>query len=255
MNSCIYKGQVRHRRYSTAYNHFRYKLFMMYLDLDELPELFKSYWLWSSKKFAPAWFKAEDHIPDSAGNLKSAIQNMVYKETGKTINGPIRLLTHLRYFGYIFNPLSVYYCFDAAGEHVECIVAEVSNTPWRERHYYVLDKNLNQDSKKKLHFKNLKEFHVSPFMKLEMEYVWRLTQPGENLLLHIENQKNNKKLFDATLKLQRHEINSWSLAKVLLNFPVITLEVMFLIYYQAARLWLKKVPYVPHPNTKQSLVK
>lgn len=255
MKSCIYKGQVRHRRFSKANNSFEYKLFMMYIDLDEIDSIFNKNWLWSNKHFSPAWFRRKDYLDKSTTDLKKSVYELVYQKTGKKLNGPVRLLTHLRYFGYIFNPISLYYCFDNQGENVECIVAEVSNTPWREQHHYVLDTNLNSNSDHKLHFKNSKEFHVSPFMKMDMEYDWRVSNPSENLLVHIENIKQSKKVFDATLKMNRHEITSWSLTKTLFSFPVMTIEIIFLIYLQAVRLWLKKVPYIPHPNPKDSMVK
>src|SRR5688572_21040647 len=127
MHSCIYTGWVRHRRYAPARNDFRYRLFMMYLDLNEVPAVFDRFWCWSATRPALARFKREDYHGDSALPLDSAIRRTVRDVTGRLPTGPIRLLTHLRYFGYSFNPVSFYYCFDAADSRVETIVAGITN--------------------------------------------------------------------------------------------------------------------------------
>jgi DUF1365 family protein len=137
MNSCIYEGRVRHTRTTPVGHTFDYRLFMMYLDLDELPTLFQKRWLWSVSRPALARFHRDDHIGDPAESLSESVRKLVEAETGKRPEGPIRLLTNLAYFGYCFNPVSFYYCFSEDGETVETIVAEVNNTPWGERDTYV----------------------------------------------------------------------------------------------------------------------
>lgn len=246
MQSCLYVGQVRHRRFAPREHAFTYKLFHAYLDLDELDMVFRNRWLWSVTRPALARFKREDHLGNPEQPLAEAVRDLVQAETGRRPAGPIRLLTHLRYFGYGFNPVSFYFCFDRKGESVETVVAEVNNTPWGEQHCYVLDESINFGSKNKKRYEIEKQFHVSPFMDLDMHYRWRLTRPGAQLLIHIENEKDNSKLFDATLTMQRREITGASLAGVLVQFPFITAKVVFAIYYEALRLWLKKVPFIHH---------
>src|SRR5688572_22693778 len=168
MNSCIYRGKVRHRRYTPRENSFNYSLFMMYLDLDELPTLFKHYPLWSARRFALAWFRRKDYLFRPNIPLAEEVREIVYRETRRKHKGPIRMLTHLRYFGYCFNPITLYYCFDSAGAQVEYIVAEVRNTPWNERHCYVLSVDRKEAASGKFSFRHAKAFHVSPFMKMDM---------------------------------------------------------------------------------------
>ena len=138
MNSCIYRGVVRHRRQAPVAHQFRYPLFMMYLDLDELPTVFDGRWLWSTTRPAVARFCRDDYLGDPSEELAAAVRGAAERLTGHRPSGPIRMLTHLRYFGYVQNPVSFYYCFDAGDREVETILAEITNTPWGERHTYAL---------------------------------------------------------------------------------------------------------------------
>jgi len=170
------------------------------------------------------------------------------KRTGRRPEGAIRLLTHLRYFGYIFNPVSFYYCFDPEDKAVETIVAEVNNTPWGEQHCYVLDPKDDVGKHSVMRFKPQKQMHVSPFMPMDIDYDWRFGSPAKDLTVHMENHREGHKLFDATLLLQRREISQSSLAAVLLKFPLMTLKVIVAIHWQALRLWLKGVGLFDHPD-------
>ncbi|MGD8560334.1 MAG: DUF1365 domain-containing protein [Gammaproteobacteria bacterium] len=252
MKSCIYTGQVRHRRFLPIPHEFRYRLFMMYVDLDELPRLFDKHWLWSSTRSALARFRREDHYGKPGVRLDESIRQLVQKQTGNRPRGPIRLLTHLRYFGYCFNPVSFYYCFDEADTKVETVVAEVNNTPWNEQHCYVLSENRNEGNTRNKRYRFGKDFHVSPFMEMDIDYDWRFMQPDEQLNVHMENYQagngGNNKVFDATMVMKRRPITSWNLAKTLAQFPVMTAKVTAGIYYQAFKLWLKKVPLYTHPK-------
>jgi DUF1365 family protein len=251
LHSCLYTGSVRHRRYEPADNRFSYKLFMMYLDLAELPRVFEPYLLWSARRAAPARFKRSDYLQhgdDPTLPLDESVRQLVASRTGKRPVGPIRLLTHLRYFGYSFNPVSFYYCFDGTGEKVQTIVAEITNTPWKERHAYVLPVGDSLASGNAWRFRFEKQFHVSPFMPMDMRYDWRFSEPSAGLHVHMENWRNGRSAFDATLSLRREPITSASLARALVGFPLMTAKVVTLIHWQALRLWAKRTPFYTHPK-------
>jgi DUF1365 family protein len=248
MESCLYLGSVRHRRFAPTDNRFAYRLFMSYLDLAEVPELFDRYLFWSARRAAPAWFRRTDFHGDAAVPLDDAVRDLVASRTGARPTGPIRLLTHLRYFGYSFNPVSFYYCFDASGETVESIVAEITNTPWKERHAYVLPVASSVGSGGAWRFRFEKQFHVSPFMPMDMRYDWRFSAPEDGLHVHMENWRDGRPVFDATLNLAREPITSASLARALIGFPLMTAQVVALIHWQALRLWIKRAPFYTHPD-------
>jgi DUF1365 family protein len=253
MHSCLYTGQVRHRRFAEPGHEFSYRLFMAYLDLDELDTVFSGRWFWSTNRRTIAEFRRSDQMGDPNQPLTDAVRSLVERETGFRPAGPIRLLTHLRYFGYVFNPISVYFCFDPAGERVEAVAADVTNTPWNERHAYVLDvrgrKAGDPHAPRKWTFD--KAFHVSPFFPMEMRYHWMFSDPGDTVVIHMDAERQGERVFDATLTLRRRPITGASLAGALLRFPMMTAQVMAAIHWQAFRLWWKGAKYVPHPKTMQ----
>jgi len=250
--SAIYRGRIRHRRFRPHRHDFSYPLFMTYLDLDELPRLFDRRWLWSVGRPNLACFLRRDYFGDPSLPLDEAVRRRVASASGVRPEGPIRLLTHLRTFGFAMNPVSFYYCFDAAGRRPEQLLVEVTNTPWGERHGYVLADPEERRGGVAV-YRRPKALHVSPFMAMDFTYRFHLTDPGERLRVHVENLEGSGdgaeggKLFDATLDLQRRPITGATLAGALLRYPFMTLRVAVWIYLQAGRLWLEKTPFHPHP--------
>lgn len=261
--SAIYRGKVRHRRFSPKQHAFEYDVFMMYLDTREIEDIFSLSRFWSLKHFAPAQFKRTDfhidkghinqaHIDknqlaqNSLPSIDESVRNTVAPTLGKRPTGPIRMLVNLRYWGVNMNPISTYYCFDDSGEKLIAILAEVHNTPWNERHAYVLT---GEDFAHKQDVNFPKAFHVSPFNPLEMDYRWHSTTPNKTLALHLENWQKNQKVMDATMTLAREEISTRALNKILIRFPWMTVKVISAIYWQALKLWWKGVPIFNHPTS------
>jgi uncharacterized protein len=248
--SCIYEGEVRHQRFTPVSHQFRFRLFLLYVDLGELPTLFRRRWLWSVERPNVSCFRRGDHFGPADQPLDESVRQLVEARLGWRPEGPIRLLTQVRYLGFQMNPVSLFYCFDPTGDRVEAVVAEVNNTPWNERHCYVLD--TRGQSSPRLTARHAKAFHVSPFMGMDMDYDWRLSIPGERLLVHIDNRAAEHKPFHATLVMRRLPMSSPRLAQMLIRHPWVTLHVFAGIYWQALRLWLKRVPYVPHPSSAKT---
>jgi DUF1365 family protein len=254
MESFLYEGTMRHRRFTAPSRSFTYSLFMMYLDLGELDAVFARRWFWSTRAPNLAWFRRADHYGDPSIPLDAAIRDLVAERTGVRPEGPIRLLTHLRYLGHGFNPVSFYYCFATDGRTLETIVAEVSNTPWNERHMYVLPEaeNRGRGDAKRYDFK--KAFHVSPFLGMDHDYGWRFgtppTRDGDKLWVHMENRKGDARVFEATLSLERRPITGAELARAVILRPAMTVQVVASIYWQALRLWVRRARFYPHPRTQ-----
>jgi uncharacterized protein len=176
------------------------------------------------------------------------VRALVAERTGRCCRGPVRLLTNLRHFGYGFNPVSFHYCFDETAGRLEAVVAEVSNTPWNERHCYVLDLGGSEPEGGFLSAEQPKEFHVSPFMEMDPTYRFRFAVPGQTLVVHIDSERGGEPFFQAGMTMRRTLITGRALARVALRHPLMTTEVIFAIHRQALRLWRKGVSYVPHPG-------
>lgn len=220
----------------------------MYLDLDELHEVFAGRWLWSARRPALAWLRRRDHMGDPLLPLDEAVRELVASRGRPRPRGPIRLLTHLRYGGFMMNPLSLYYCFDESGRKVQTVVAEVNNTPWGEQHCYVL--GADDFASGSLEGGGLrKEFHVSPFMSMNSEYRWSISQPADELHVRISSTEEHRKIFTVGLHLHRRPITTANLTRALLRYPLMTAQVFAGIYWQALRLWWKGCRVYPHPKT------
>ena len=266
--SAVYEGWVRHRRFEPVEHSFRYRLFLMYLDLEELPGALDPYPLWSARRRAPACFRRADFMGDPCRPLAECARDEVERKSGRRPAGPVRLLANLRYLGHAFNPVSFYYCFDATDERVEAIVADVNNIPWGERHPYVLSRGERRGPV--LGGELGKELHVSPLMGMDQSYSFRAAEPGPTLSVHIESRPVQRasvltgpqrvapdpgagggKQFDATLSLRRRELSRSLLTRMLLQYPGMSLQVVAKIYAQSLRLKLRGARYFPHPEGRR----
>lgn len=243
LNSAIYRGQLQHSRLTPKLHHFSYDVFMIYLDLDEIDTVFSLSRLWSTERFALARFKRRDFFGPEKLSIKAAIIQHIRKQTGEDFEGSVRMLANLRYFGFLMNPLVTYYCFDR-DERLQYIVAEVTNTPWKETHAYVLGCHPEQSVQR---IKFDKALHVSPFNDMDLQYRWASNIPADALMLRLENWRGETMEFEASLALTREAISSRNLEKVILRYPWMTLKVAATIYWQALRLFIKGVPFVAHP--------
>jgi len=247
VDSALYTGHVRHRRNEGVSHSFRYSVFMVLLDLDELDRVFLGRWLWSTKRPAPAWFRREDYFGDPNAPLSASARDAVESELGWRPTGPIRLLTNLRYFGYRMNPVSFYFCYDPPGKRVDALILEVTNTPWGERHVYVVDTRM---TRREARFD--KAMHVSPFFEMDYVYRCRFSIPGNRLGIRIESWRNGNRSFDATLGLRRAPVTGWTLAYALARYPFMTAKVAVAIYWQAFTLTRLGAHYYPHPDKTDS---
>ena len=245
--SAIYEGRVRHRRHAPRALAFEYRMAHLYLDLDELDAMFRERWLWSVERRNVAAFRRADFLGDPARPLVEAVRDRVEAATGERPAGPVRLLAHLRYAGYCFNPVAFYYCHDAQ-DALHSIVAEITNTPWKERHAYVLPVSAAERRGRSLHWAFDKRFHVSPFLPMQRRYAWSFTAPGDDLRVHMEVQDGATREFDATLAFERRPLDGRGLARVLWRYPLMTTQVIAGIHWQALRLWLKRTPIHDHPS-------
>ena len=244
MQSALYEGTIRHRRFAVRTHEFDYRVAMAYVDLDEVDGLLGGALVRDRPGLVR--FRRSDYLGDPAVPLADAVRALVTERLGSAPEGPIRLLTHLRSFGHCFNPVSFYYCFAPGGERLEAIVAEVTNTPWGERHAYVLPRGPHDEQVLGGGFD--KRLHVSPFMGMDQRYAWKAPAPGPTLSVHIESSEDGRRAFDATLGLRRRPFCRRALADVTARYPAATLRMLALIYGHAIALKLKGVPVQPHPQ-------
>ena len=248
MHSSLYEGIVTHHRSSPVEHSFRYPVTMAYLDLAEVPALRKRLRLFTSNRWGPASFLERDHTTTGAVSLEQEIRTWFQARAGREAAGPIRLLTLLRSWGYFFSPLNLYYLFNEDATSLEGIVAEVSNIPWRETHRYLL---LPGDANRlgSINCEHSKDFHVSPFMEMDIRYQWHCTMPGDSLQVNIKSLQSQEHFFTANLTLSRRDFSDREIARALWRSPWMTSRIVTNIYWQALKLWWKRCPFFPHPNT------
>lgn len=245
-HSCFYEGRLWHRRHATLRRQFSYRVMMAYLDLDELERDANEIPQPTHRFSRFTSLRRCDYLSPSTRPLSTAVRDLVQSRLGWRPTGPIRLLTNLRQCGFTMNPLSLFYCFNEDGRELQACVAEVTNTPWNEKHHYVLDFSEQATSNWRTAVHG-KELHVSPFFDMQMHYQWRMNQPRDALKVHLQNHRGDEQLFDAVLSLRRREFTQREHWRLLTRYPLQTFGIATAIYTQAARLWLRGVPYVPHP--------
>jgi len=244
LRSAVYEGTLRHRRFGPGAAHeFSYRVAMPLIYLDEIDSVTRLHPLWSSHWPSPVRFRREDFLGDRATPLPQAVRDLVEKRCGLTPPGPVALLANLRTWGFLFNPISLYFCMGADGEEVEALVAEVENTPWHERHCYVVGLPGRH--------RFAKSMHVSPFLPMDVEYELRYNAPGERLVVCLEVLRGGERLLAVTLSLRRRALDRHALARLLWEHPAPTHRVSTGIYSQAARLRLRGAPFYTHPTRKQ----
>jgi len=248
LHSAVYFGTVRHRRRGDVRHDFRVRACFVCLDLDEIDRAFAGRWWWSARRIAPMRFSRRDYLGPPDRPLADAVRDAVFARIGVRPDGAVRLLTTLRCFGFSFNPVSFYWCFDRA-ERLVAVLAEITNIPWRERHHYVVAAT---PERRTLHARFAKTFHVSPFQPMEQDYEWTVTPPGERLAVHMQNHQDGRAVFDATLAARRLPWTTGSLLRAAVRHPVMALAVALRIHFEALRLWWKGASFHVHPKKRPS---
>lgn len=235
--SCLYEGTLHHRRAQPPHE-FRHRIMLAYLDIEELPHLLGGRLV--ARGPGLVRFRRADYLGDPRRPLDQAVRDLVEREEGWRPAGPIRVLTQMRVLGHSFNPVSFYYCLTDEGRSIEALVAEVTNTPWGERHAYVVAGAEGSF---------VKALHVSPFMGMDHAYTCRAEPPGRRLSVRIENRREGEKVFEAGLALERRELSTSTLRRALIRHPLPGWRVLAQIYAHAVVLRLAGAPVFPHPGS------
>lgn len=245
----VYEGTAVHRRLGSHARRFAPRLFLAYVDVDALPDAFDAIPGWSARRGAPVHFRRRDFFAGRDEPLGPAVRDLVEARLGRRPRGPIFLLAHLRTFGWLFNPLAVYYCWDESGTDLESIVLEVTNTPWNERHWYVFDARGGCGAALAP-----KAMYVSPFLPMELDYRVTWTTPGSNLRLDIVVERAGDPVFAAGLALRRSELTRRSALQLLVRYPLAPLRGSFEIYRKALKLWMDRAPLFRHTRRRNRTV-
>lgn len=239
MRSALYEGVVRHRRLAPVRQEFTYRIVLPLIDLDELDAVCALHPWWARERMRPVTYRRRDFFGPAELALEEAVREKVAREFGQRPAGPIAMLAHPRIWGWQFNPISLYYCYDESGARVESLLAQVTNTPWHESHAYVLGAPGTHRVDKAL--------HVSPFMGMNAHYDFSYDAPTSDLHLAVNAIEQGELVLETSLDLTRREITRGDLGRVLWDYPLMTARVSLGIYHQAARLRRSGVPFVAHP--------
>lgn len=251
IKSAFYIGQVFHKRVFPKEHQFTYPLYMNFIDLDEVELLQDKFWWFSAKRWAPLQLKANDYfsheqLPTTVSKANTgqflkmraiAIADSLGANVS-TINR-VCMLAQLRCFGIYFSPVNFFFLYE--NETAKYLVAEVSNTPWNKSHCYLIDLISPVATEK--------AFHVSPFMDLDMEYRWQVKEPTTRTEIIIESWREHH-LFTASFCATRYNIDAKKITAVLFRWPIVSLSIVRAIYWQALRLYLKGIRYVPYQTKK-----
>lgn len=243
MKSALYSGTLVHARSHPRRHQFAYKLTMILLDLDRLENLFASSKLWVRERLGFVSFRRRDFLPDHHATVKDSVIQTVKAKTGVAPDGPVLMLANLRYWGLQFNPAVFYFCFDKSGDSLTHILIEVHNTPWGERHRYVLP--LKNTSQREFDFD--KAFHVSPFNPMEMTYRCRFDFADNSITVKMENHRDKQLHFKAVLNLERQELSADAMTRFARQAWKLPFKIVGGIYWQALKLFMKRIPFYSHP--------
>jgi DUF1365 family protein len=255
--SGVYIGTLRHRRFSPLAHEFTYPLFMVLLDVDRIADLMGASRFTSRNRFNWATFADRDHLGDPKLPLRERLAADAARNGVELPAGPILLLTHLRYLGYCFNPVSFFYCFDGE-DHLQLVLAEVNNTFGGSHNYWLRPfphsiPRFPDSPIPRFSSSASKSLYVSPFIEADVDYTFAFTRPGESLVAHMETRKDGETFFDATLTLDRREWSATQIRHALVRHPLMTASVIAGIHWEALRLWRKGVPIVPRPTADGSM--
>ena len=236
MNSCIYNGEVTHTRFKPVRHFLNYKTFSLLIDLDEINELDSRISIFSYNKFNVFSFYDKDHGERDGSNLKEWVLTNIRKFNIEGKVNKIKILCYPRIFGYVFNPLSIFYCYES--DKLKAIFYEVKNT-FNEQHTYIFKIKNNDEITQKCK----KRFYVSPFMDMETYYNFKLINPNNKLSVFIKQTDSTGTILTATQTGDKKEFNFKQLIKNFFKYPLMTIKIISSIHYEALLLWKKGAIY------------